>query len=62
MWISTEERMPTPQETILFSWVNIYGERRASIGFYDGGWWEYESRTAHLVYGVTHWMLIPEVP
>ncbi len=57
-WISVEERLPRPYESVLviFNSVVFY-----DIGFWDGSRW-YVERSDLRDLPVMHWMIFPEMP
>jgi hypothetical protein len=59
-WISVEERLPKPHETVLVIRRNQRKKLSVECGYYMGnGDWQVGTR---LTRPVTHWMPLPELP
>lgn len=65
-WISPDERLPGPYETVLISILskNGYGAPATveTIGFYQKGAWKSYTGPILPEERVTHWMPLPEPP
>jgi hypothetical protein len=57
-WISVEERLPESHDTILYS----DGESVDACYFLDDHFVTLDTYEADTIYGVTHWMPLPEPP
>lgn len=56
-WVSVEERLPNPKQNVL-----AYSPKSgiAEADYADGVWMQY--RWSAVMDGVTHWMLLPNLP